>query len=85
MEDLEKRGWKNGFHGVGGRMQREWTSDVSSDQEIICLGNREERESGLSLQEKEGRDSHGVPMCPSATWILGTIHGHASCKKWNKT
>lgn len=86
MEDLEERGWKSGFHeGWVWGTQREWTSDVSSDQEIICVGSREERKSDLSLQEGEGRDSHGVPMCPSATWILGTIHGHASCKKWSKT
>lgn len=56
MEDLEERGWKSG------RGQREGTSDVSSDQEIICLSSREKK-SDLSPQEGEGRDSHGVSMC----------------------
>lgn len=60
MGDMEERSWKSGLRGRG---QREWISDVSDDQEITCLRGREERKSGLSLQEGEQRDSCGVSMC----------------------
>lgn len=57
---MEERSWKSGLHGRG---QRGWISDISDDQEITCLCGREERKSGLSLQEGEERDSCGVSMC----------------------